>query len=136
MYTITSAVRGLTASRGIFINKALALAELGKFDDAVIAANNGVRLAPEGNAYARALIARAKIYHLAGRPVDAAGDVLAAWKLNPDLVIASEECRDIYTEAYRSIDSPSGKLSLLYGKFVAGSNEAEADTRYALTSAD
>jgi tetratricopeptide (TPR) repeat protein len=118
------------------INKALALAELGKFDDAVIAANNGVRLAPEGNAYARALIARAKVYHLAGQPVDAASDILAAWKINPDLVVASEECRDIFADSYRSIDSPSDEQSLLYGKFVAGSDEAEANTQYALKSAE
>jgi tetratricopeptide (TPR) repeat protein len=110
-----------------WVNKGLVLAELGEFDDAIIAANNGVRLAPEEECYARPLIARAKVYHLAGRPADAAVDIIAAWKLDSDLVLALEECRDIFVEAYHSIASPSDEHSLLYRE-VRKSVDAVTDT--------
>lgn len=90
------------------------MAELGKFDDAIIAANNGVRLAPDGEGYAKPLTARAKVHYLAGRPVEAAADIVAAWRLDPDLVTSSQKCLHIFTEAYGSIDSPSDDLSLVY----------------------
>lgn len=97
-----------------WVNKGLALAGLSKFDDAIIAANNGVRLAPEGEGYAKALISRAKVFYLAGRPYDAANDIVAAWKVDPMLVVRWKECRDIYTEAYCSIESPLDEHSRLY----------------------
>jgi tetratricopeptide (TPR) repeat protein len=124
-----------TDAHDTLVNKGLALAELGKFDDAIIAANNGVRLAPDGEDRAKTLIARGKVYYLAGRPVEAADDITAAWKLDPDLVTGLQECRHIFTKAYRSIDSPSDEQSLLYSdiqKSVDAANDtAEADTLHA-----
>jgi tetratricopeptide (TPR) repeat protein len=124
-----------------WVNKGLALAELGRFDDAIDAADNGIRLMPDEKGYAMAFVARAKVYRLARRPLDSARDIIAAWKIDSSLVISSAECRDIFAEAYGSIDKPTEEQSLLFREIqeprepvvVAESNNGDADSQYALS---
>ncbi|MBA3323167.1 MAG: tetratricopeptide repeat protein [Pyrinomonadaceae bacterium] len=70
-------------------NRAVTLINLGKVEDALDSVNKSLDLAPQTGARVMPLMLRAYIHYLGGRHRDAAGDLIAAWNLNPDQVVGN-----------------------------------------------
>lgn len=100
----------------VWSNKGLVLAELGRWDEAIGAANEGLRLVPNQSEIARFKLVRAKILFLASRHIEAAEDMVSAWKLDADLVVSLQECRKRFIKAYRSLESPSPEQRLVFAE--------------------
>jgi tetratricopeptide (TPR) repeat protein len=118
----------------VWSNKGLVLAELGRWEEAIGAANEGLRLVPDQSEVATLRLVRAKILFLADRHVEAAEDIVAAWKLDSDRVVSLQECRKRFIEAYRSLESPSPEQRLALAEMswseaaavMEGDNTAQA----------
>src|SRR5882724_820118 len=100
----------------VWSNKGLVLVELGRWKEAIGAADEGLRLAPDQSEIATLRLVRAKILFLADRHVEAAEDIVAAWKLDTDRVVSLQECRKRFIEAYRSLASPSPEQRLVFAE--------------------
>jgi tetratricopeptide (TPR) repeat protein len=104
-------------------NKALVLAELHRSDEAIETANRALNLAPQTNVRSMLFVIRAKVSYLISRLIDVAPDIVEAWRLDPSLVLALQECHSLFIESFNATDSPSEELSMLYAQLT---KESEA----------
>lgn len=107
-------------------NKALTVAELGRMNDALDGANRALSLAPHTTDRAMLLLIRAKVSYLMSRLEDAAVDIMAAWRVDPDLVIGLQECHSIFIEYFEASDTPSVEQSQLYAQISGDETETLA----------
>jgi tetratricopeptide (TPR) repeat protein len=105
-------------------NKGLALAELERWDEALEAANEGLRLASPGAGLVMPLLIRAKIYYMASRHSDAAEEIVTAWKLDPDRVLSMEECCEMFSEIHDTVKPSSGEHAALYAQVISAQEAA------------
>lgn len=97
-------------------NKALVLAELCRFDEAVESVNRALNLAPQTNGRSMLFVIRAKVSHLMSRFSDVVEDVVAAWKLDPTLILAVKDCHPLFIASFNALPSATEEQSNVYAK--------------------
>jgi tetratricopeptide (TPR) repeat protein len=115
-------------------NKALVLAELHRSDEAIKVANRALTLAPQTNERAMLFVIRAKVSYLISRLKDVAPDIVKAWRLNPDLVLAVRECHSLFIESFDATDSPSEDEAILYAQLNKEASNALATAAFSVSS--
>lgn len=104
---------------GTWSNRALPLIELDRFDEALRSVNEALQLIPSPIDQTVPLLVRAKVYYRMDRKPDTAYDLVAAWKLDPKLVLSSDEYRSIIAEISAALQSPTPEVSLLFAEVCA-----------------
>jgi tetratricopeptide (TPR) repeat protein len=97
-------------------NRALILAELGRLDEAVESANRALSLAPQTNGRSMLFVIRAKVSHLMSRFSDVVEDLVAAWKLDPTLILAVKDCHSLFIDSFNALPSATEEQSNVYAK--------------------
>lgn len=95
-------------------NKALVLTELDRSDEAFETSNRALNLAPQTEDRSMLFAVRAKISYPMSRFADVVADMVEAWKLNPDLVLALKESHAPFLESVNALPSVTEQGSKLY----------------------
>src|SRR6266498_28984 len=95
-------------------NKALVLAELDRLKEAIETANRALALAPKTTNRSMLFAIRAKVSYRMARPTDVVADMVEAWKLNPNLVLALKESHIPFVESFNALRSATEEQSNLY----------------------
>jgi len=112
-------------------NKALVLAEVGRLDEAVESANRALNLAPQTNETSMLFVIRAKVNHRLSRFSNVVADVLAAWKLDRNLVLAVKDCHPLFIDSFNALPSATEEQSTLYATLIELDSEVELTAKAA-----
>jgi tetratricopeptide (TPR) repeat protein len=89
----------------------MTLTYLHKFDEALESVNKSLTYAPDAKTKCYALTVRAGVHHLAGHPMEAANDVIAAWRIDADRLVEDDKTHSTIEAC--CIDAPSPETILL-----------------------
>jgi tetratricopeptide (TPR) repeat protein len=95
-------------------NKALVLAELNRSDEAFETASRALDLSPQTNDRSMLFAIRAKISYPMSRFAHVVADMVEAWKVNPDLVLALKESHTPFVESFNALRSVTDEETKLY----------------------
>jgi tetratricopeptide (TPR) repeat protein len=112
-------------------NQALVLAELQRLDEAAGSVNRAISLAPQTSGTSMLFVIRAKVNHRLSRFSDVVSDVLAAWKLDPNLVLAVKDCHRLFIDSFNALPSSTEEQSTLYATLLELGSEVVSTAKAA-----